>query len=164
MVENTVARMAKIPPKTVVANERDRLKTLREDLKKVIFGQDDAINKVVDAIQISRAGLGHETKPVGSFLFSGPTGVGKTELSKQLAEQLGIEFMRYDMSEYAEPHTVSRLIGAPPGYVGFDQGGLLDRGDHAHPACGARSRRDRKGAPQSFQPAPAGDGFGNADR
>ncbi|MCA1636787.1 MAG: ATP-dependent Clp protease ATP-binding subunit ClpA [Acidobacteria bacterium] len=125
MVENTIARMAKIPPKTIVADEKDRLKTLREDLKDVIFGQDDAINKIVDAIQISRAGLGHETKPVGSFLFSGPTGVGKTELSKQLAEQLGIEFMRYDMSEYAEPHTVSRLIGAPPGYVGFDQGGLL---------------------------------------
>ncbi|HEY0048531.1 MAG TPA: AAA family ATPase, partial [Pyrinomonadaceae bacterium] len=125
MVENTIARMAKIPPKTVVADEKDRLKTLREDLKNVIFGQDEAINKVVDAIQISRAGLGHESKPVGSFLFSGPTGVGKTELSKQLAEQLGIEFLRYDMSEYAEPHTVSRLIGAPPGYVGFDQGGLL---------------------------------------
>ena len=125
MVENTIARMAKIPPKTVVADEKDRLQTLRPDLKNVIFGQDDAIDKVVDAIQISRAGLGHQTKPVGSFLFSGPTGVGKTELSKQLAEQLGIEFMRYDMSEYAEPHTVSRLIGAPPGYVGFDQGGLL---------------------------------------
>jgi ATP-dependent Clp protease ATP-binding subunit ClpA len=125
MVENTIARMAKIPPKTVVADEKDRLKTLREDLKEVIFGQDDAVNKIVDAIQISRAGLGQETKPVGSFLFSGPTGVGKTELSKQLAEQLGVEFMRYDMSEYAEPHTVSRLIGAPPGYVGFDQGGLL---------------------------------------
>ncbi len=125
MVENTIARMAKIPPKTVVADEKDRLKTLREDLKDVIFGQDDAINKIVDAIQISRAGLGQESKPVGSFLFSGPTGVGKTELSKQLAEQLGVEFMRYDMSEYAEPHTVSRLIGAPPGYVGFDQGGLL---------------------------------------
>nr|MBA3601112.1 ATP-dependent Clp protease ATP-binding subunit ClpA [Acidobacteriota bacterium] len=125
MVENTIARMAKIPPKTVVADEKDRLKTLRPDLKQVIFGQDEAIDKIVDAIQISRAGLGHQTKPVGSFLFSGPTGVGKTELSKQLAEQLGIEFMRYDMSEYAEPHTVSRLIGAPPGYVGFDQGGLL---------------------------------------
>ncbi len=125
MVENTIARMAKIPPKTVVADEKDRLQTLRPDLKNVIFGQDDAIDKVVDAIQISRAGLGHQTKPVGSFLFSGPTGVGKTELSKQLAEQLGIEFMRYDMSEYAEAHTVSRLIGAPPGYVGFDQGGLL---------------------------------------
>jgi ATP-dependent Clp protease ATP-binding subunit ClpA len=125
MVENTIARMAKIPPKTVVADEKDRLQTLRPDLKNVIFGQDDVIDRVVDAIQISRAGLGHETKPVGSFLFSGPTGVGKTELAKQLAEQLGIEFLRYDMSEYAEPHTVSRLIGAPPGYVGFDQGGLL---------------------------------------
>ena len=125
MVENAIARMAKIPPKTVVADEKEQLKTLREDLKGVIFGQDDAVDKVVDAIQISRAGLGTQTKPVGSFLFSGPTGVGKTELSKQLAEQLGIEFMRYDMSEYAEPHTVSRLIGAPPGYVGYDQGGLL---------------------------------------
>ncbi|MGB7202600.1 MAG: ATP-dependent Clp protease ATP-binding subunit ClpA [Pyrinomonadaceae bacterium] len=125
MVENTIARMAKIPPKTVVADERTRLKTLREDIKKFIFGQDEAIDAIVDAIQISRAGLGHETKPVGSFLFSGPTGVGKTEVSKQLAEQLGIEFIRFDMSEYAEPHTVSRLIGAPPGYVGFDQGGLL---------------------------------------
>jgi ATP-dependent Clp protease ATP-binding subunit ClpA len=125
MVENAIARMAKIPPKTVVADEKDRLKTLKQDLKDVIFGQDDAIDKIVDAIQISRAGLGHQTKPVGSFLFSGPTGVGKTEVSKQLAEVLGIEFLRYDMSEYAEPHTVSRLIGAPPGYVGFDQGGLL---------------------------------------
>ena len=125
MVENTIARMAKIPPKTVVADEKERLKTLRDDLKKVIFGQDEAIDRVVDAIQISRAGLGHQTKPVGSFLFSGPTGVGKTEVSKQLAEILGVEFIRFDMSEYAEPHTVSRLIGAPPGYVGFDQGGLL---------------------------------------
>src|SRR5436190_2422525 len=125
MVENTIARMAKIPPKTVVADEKMRLRSLREDIKKVIFGQDGAIDAIVDAIQISRAGLGHETKPVGSFLFSGPTGVGKTEVSKQLAEILGVEFMRYDMSEYAEPHTVSRLIGAPPGYVGFDQGGLL---------------------------------------
>lgn len=125
MVENTIARMAKIPPRTVVSDEKERLKTLREDIKKVIFGQDEAIDQIVDAIQISRAGLGHETKPVGSFLFSGPTGVGKTEVSKQLAEILGIEFIRFDMSEYAEPHTVSRLIGAPPGYVGFDQGGLL---------------------------------------
>ena len=125
MVENTIARMAKIPPKTVVADERARLKTLRDDIKKVIFGQDEAIDAIVDAIQISRAGMGHETTPVGSFLFSGPTGVGKTEVSKQLAHILGIEFIRLDMSEYAEPHTVSRLIGAPPGYVGFDQGGLL---------------------------------------
>jgi len=133
MVENTIARMAKIPPKTVVADEKDRLKTLKEDLKAVIFGQNEAVDKVVDAIQISRAGLGHESKPVGSFLFSGPTGVGKTELSKQLAEILGVEFLRYDMSEYAEPHTVSRLIGAPPGYVGFDQGGLLTDAIMRHP-------------------------------
>jgi ATP-dependent Clp protease ATP-binding subunit ClpA len=125
MVEAVLARMAKIPPKTVVASEKDRLKTLKEDLKGVVFGQDEAVDKIVDAIQISRAGLSAESKPVGSFLFSGPTGVGKTELSKQLAAQLGVEFLRYDMSEYAEPHTVSRLIGAPPGYVGFDQGGLL---------------------------------------
>ena len=133
MVENTIARMAKIPPKTVVADEKDRLKTLKDDMKGVIFGQDDAIARIVDAIQISRAGLGHQTKPVGSFLFSGPTGVGKTEVSKQLAEQLGIEFLRYDMSEYAESHTVSRLIGAPPGYVGFDQGGLLTDAIMRHP-------------------------------
>jgi len=133
MVENTIARMAKIPPKTVVADEKDRLKTLKEDMKAVIFGQDDAIDRIVDAIQISRAGLGHQTKPVGSFLFSGPTGVGKTEVSKQLAEILGVEFLRYDMSEYAEPHTVSRLIGAPPGYVGFDQGGLLTEAIMRHP-------------------------------
>ena len=133
MVENAIARMAKIPPKTVVADEAGRLKNLKEDLREVIFGQDDAVDKVVDAIQISRAGLGHETKPVGSFLFSGPTGVGKTELSKQLAEILGVEFLRYDMSEYAEAHTVSRLIGAPPGYVGFDQGGLLTDAIMRHP-------------------------------
>ncbi len=133
MVENTIERMAKIPPKTVVADEKDRLKTLKDDLKGVIFGQDEAIDRIVDAIQISRAGLGHQTKPVGSFLFSGPTGVGKTEVSKQLAEILGVEFLRYDMSEYAEPHTVSRLIGAPPGYVGFDQGGLLTEAIMRHP-------------------------------
>ena len=125
MVEKVLARMAKIPTKTVVASEKDRLKTLRGDLQEVVFGQTEAIEKIVSAIQISRAGLSNAEKPVGSFLFSGPTGVGKTELSKQLAAQLGIEFIRFDMSEYAEPHTVSRLIGAPPGYVGFDQGGLL---------------------------------------
>lgn len=125
MVENVLARMAKIPPKTVVADEKDRLKTLKDDIKAYLYGQDEAVNKVVDAIQISRAGLSQPNRPIGSFLFSGPTGVGKTELSKQLAEQLGVEFIRFDMSEYAEPHTVSRLIGAPPGYVGFDQGGLL---------------------------------------
>ena len=133
MVENTIAKMAKIPPRTVVADEKEQLKTLRGDLQNVIFGQDEAIQSIVQSIQISRAGLGHETKPVGSFLFSGPTGVGKTELSKQLADKLGIEFLRFDMSEYAEPHTVSRLIGAPPGYVGFDQGGLLTDAVMRHP-------------------------------
>ncbi len=125
MIENTIARMAKVPPRSVVTDEKERLRSLADDMKRYIFGQDEAIDRVVDAIQISRAGLGHQTKPVGSFLFSGPTGVGKTEVSKQLAEILGVEFIRFDMSEYAEAHTVSRLIGAPPGYVGFDQGGLL---------------------------------------
>jgi ATP-dependent Clp protease ATP-binding subunit ClpA len=125
MVETVLAKMAKIPPKTVASSEKDRLKSLKADLKSFIYGQDEAVDRVVDAIQIARAGLGLPEKPVGSFLFSGPTGVGKTELAKQLAENLGVAFLRFDMSEYAESHTVSRLIGAPPGYVGFDQGGLL---------------------------------------
>jgi ATP-dependent Clp protease ATP-binding subunit ClpA len=124
-VETVVARIAKIPPRTVAVSEKERLQHLEEDLQRVIFGQDHAIRQVVSAIKLSRSGLGNPDKPVGSFLFSGPTGVGKTELSKQLAESLGVEFIRFDMSEYMEPHTVSRLIGAPPGYVGFDQGGLL---------------------------------------
>ena len=124
-IEIVIARMAKIPPKTVASNEKDRLRDLRGVLRSVIFGQDHAIDQIVNAIKLSRAGLGHPDKPVGSFLFSGPTGVGKTELAKQLAIALGVEFLRFDMSEYAEAHTVSRLIGAPPGYVGFDQGGLL---------------------------------------
>jgi ATP-dependent Clp protease ATP-binding subunit ClpA len=124
-VEQVVARMAKIPPRTVARSEKDRLGQLEDDLRKVIYGQDHAIKQIVSAIKIARSGLGHPDKPVGSFLFSGPTGVGKTELAKQLASSLGVEFIRFDMSEYMEPHTVSRLIGAPPGYVGFDQGGLL---------------------------------------
>src|SRR2546425_7228374 len=124
-IEIVVARMAKIPPKTVVSSEQERLGDLKSKLQSVIFGQDHAINQVVSAIKLSRSGLGQPEKPVGSFLFSGPTGVGKTELAKQLAAMLGVEFIRFDMSEYAESHTVSRLIGAPPGYVGFDQGGLL---------------------------------------
>jgi ATP-dependent Clp protease ATP-binding subunit ClpA len=124
-VEQVVARMAKIPPRTVAVSEKERLQNLEADLKRVIFGQDHAIAQLVNAIKISRSGLGAPEKPVGSFLFSGPTGVGKTELAKQLAVALGVEFIRFDMSEYMEPHTVSRLIGAPPGYVGFDQGGLL---------------------------------------
>ncbi len=124
-VEQVVARMAKIPPRTVAKSEKERLQNLEADLQKVIFGQDHAIRQLVNSIKISRSGLGHPEKPIGSFLFSGPTGVGKTELAKQLAVALGVEFIRFDMSEYMEPHTVSRLIGAPPGYVGFDQGGLL---------------------------------------
>ncbi|MGH9456425.1 MAG: ATP-dependent Clp protease ATP-binding subunit ClpA [Thermoanaerobaculia bacterium] len=124
-VELVVARMAKVPPKTIAGSEKERLRDLESELKKVIFGQDDAIRQVVAAIKLSRSGLGNADKPIGSFLFSGPTGVGKTELAKQLARAMGVEFIRFDMSEYQEPHTVSRLIGAPPGYVGFDQGGLL---------------------------------------
>ena len=124
-IELVVARMAKIPPRTVAGSERDRLKNLDGELKSVIYGQDHAIAQMVNAIKLSRSGLGHPDKPIGSFLFSGPTGVGKTELAKQLAVALGVAFLRFDMSEYMEPHTVSRLIGAPPGYVGFDQGGLL---------------------------------------
>ncbi|HVE73023.1 MAG TPA: AAA family ATPase, partial [Thermoanaerobaculia bacterium] len=124
-VETVVAKMAKIPPRTIAVSEKDRLQRLDEDLRRVIYGQDHAIRQIVAAIKLSRSGLGNADKPIGSFLFSGPTGVGKTELAKQLAHSLGVEFIRFDMSEYMEPHTVSRLIGAPPGYVGFDQGGLL---------------------------------------
>ncbi|MBL8192619.1 MAG: ATP-dependent Clp protease ATP-binding subunit ClpA, partial [Blastocatellia bacterium] len=124
-IELVVARMAKIPPKTVSVSDKERLQSLEKDLKEVIFGQDPAIHQVARTIKLSRAGLGNPDKPIGSFLFAGPTGVGKTELAKQLALALGVEFLRFDMSEYMEKHTVSRLIGAPPGYVGFDQGGLL---------------------------------------
>jgi len=124
-VELVVAKMAKIPPKTVSASDKEKLQSLDAELKAVIYGQDHAINQLVNAIKLSRSGLALPDKPIGSFLFSGPTGVGKTELAKQLARTLGVEFLRFDMSEYMEKHTVSRLIGAPPGYVGFDQGGLL---------------------------------------
>jgi len=124
-VELVVAKMAKIPPKTVSVSDKEKLHNLDADLQAVIYGQDHAIKQLVNAIKLSRSGLGNADKPIGSFLFSGPTGVGKTELAKQLARTLGVEFIRFDMSEYMEKHTVSRLIGAPPGYVGFDQGGLL---------------------------------------
>ncbi|MBI5515098.1 MAG: ATP-dependent Clp protease ATP-binding subunit ClpA [Deltaproteobacteria bacterium] len=124
-VESIVAKMARIPEKSVSASEKDRMQHLETDLKKVIFGQDKAIETIVGAIKLARSGLRAADKPVGNFLFAGPTGVGKTELAKQLAKVLGVEFLRFDMSEYSERHTVSRLIGAPPGYVGFDQGGLL---------------------------------------
>jgi len=124
-VELVVASMAKIPPKSVSGSDKEKLQTLEKELKSVLYGQDHAVEQVVKAIKLSRAGLSHPTKPIGSFLFSGPTGVGKTELAKQLAKVMGVNFLRFDMSEYMEKHTVSRLIGAPPGYVGFDQGGLL---------------------------------------
>jgi ATP-dependent Clp protease ATP-binding subunit ClpA len=124
-IEQIVARMARIPPKTVSADDKTQLQHLEGELKKVIYGQDQAVDNLVTAIKLSRSGLGNPEKPVGCFLFSGPTGVGKTEFAKQLARVLGVEFIRFDMSEYMEKHTVSRLIGAPPGYVGFDQGGLL---------------------------------------
>ena len=124
-IESIVAKIARIPPRSVSASDKERLQSLDADLKGVVFGQDTAIETLVRAIRLARAGLGQPEKPVGSFLFSGPTGVGKTEVAKQLAETLGLQFLRFDMSEYMEKHTVSRLIGAPPGYVGFDQGGLL---------------------------------------
>ncbi|MCC6848457.1 MAG: ATP-dependent Clp protease ATP-binding subunit ClpA [Deltaproteobacteria bacterium] len=124
-IEHVVATIARIPPRSVSISDRERLATLERDLQLTVFGQDQAIGSLVSAIKLSRAGLGQADKPVGSFLFAGPTGVGKTEVAKQLASALGIAFIRFDMSEYMEAHTVSRLIGAPPGYVGFDQGGLL---------------------------------------
>ncbi|MCD0417940.1 ATP-dependent Clp protease ATP-binding subunit ClpA [Rubrivivax sp. JA1024] len=124
-VEDIVAKIARIPPASVSSDDRDKLKTLERDLKSVVFGQDPSIEALASAIKMARSGLGKPDKPIGSFLFSGPTGVGKTEVAKQLAYILGIELIRFDMSEYMERHAVSRLIGAPPGYVGFDQGGLL---------------------------------------
>ena len=132
-VEKIVASMARVPEKTVSSSDRVSLEKLEENLKRVIFGQDKAIESLAASIKLSRAGLGLVEKPVGSFLFSGPTGVGKTEVSKQLALIMGIEFIRFDMSEYMERHTVSRLIGAPPGYVGYDQGGLLTESVSKHP-------------------------------
>ena len=125
MVEDVVAKMARIPAKSVSASDKDVLRTLERDLKLTIFGQDPAIEALSAAIKMSRSGLNEDEKPVGSFLFAGPTGVGKTEVTRQLAMVMGVELIRFDMSEYMERHTVSRLIGAPPGYVGFDQGGLL---------------------------------------
>ncbi|RYD16811.1 MAG: ATP-dependent Clp protease ATP-binding subunit ClpA [Lysobacteraceae bacterium] len=134
-IEFIVARMARIPPKQVSASDRDVLRNLDRNLKMVVFGQDDAIDKLSGAIKMARSGLGNPAKPIGCFLLTGPTGVGKTEVTRQLAMQLGIELVRFDMSEYMEAHSVSRLIGAPPGYVGFDQGGLLTEQIVKHPHC-----------------------------
>ncbi len=132
-IEEVVSFIARIPPKNVSASDVDALKNLERDLKLVVFGQDQAIGSLASAIKMSRSGLGKPDKPIGSFLFSGPTGVGKTEVTRQLALTLGVELIRFDMSEYMERHTVSRLIGAPPGYVGFDQGGLLTDSINKHP-------------------------------
>ncbi|MGD9802159.1 MAG: ATP-dependent Clp protease ATP-binding subunit ClpA [Hyphomicrobiaceae bacterium] len=132
-VEETVATMARIPPKTVSKSDAEVMSNLEKDLKRLVFGQDAAISALASAIKLSRAGLREPEKPIGCYLFSGPTGVGKTEVAKQLAALMGIELLRFDMSEYMEKHTVSRLIGAPPGYVGFDQGGLLTDGIDQHP-------------------------------
>ena len=132
-IEEVVAKMARIPTRSVSSQDKTKLGNLEGELKKLIFGQDDAIEQLATVIKLSRAGLGNPDKPTGSFLFAGPTGVGKTELAKQLAAVLGVEFIRFDMSEYMEKHTVSRLIGAPPGYVGFDQGGQLTDAINKHP-------------------------------
>ena len=132
-IEATIATMARIPPKTVSKSDAEVMSNLEKDLKRVVFGQDKAIEALSSAIKLARAGLREPEKPIGCYLFSGPTGVGKTEVAKQLANLMGIELLRFDMSEYMEKHTVSRLIGAPPGYVGFDQGGLLTDGIDQHP-------------------------------
>ncbi len=134
-IEDIIAKIARIPPKNISSDDRTVLKTLERDLKAVVFGQDKAIEVLASAIKMARSGLGHGNKPIGSFLFSGPTGVGKTEVAKQLAYIMGIELIRFDMSEYMERHAVSRLIGAPPGYVGFDQGGLLTEAITKQPYC-----------------------------
>ena len=132
-IEEIVAKIARIPPKAVSTSDRDVLKNLERDLKMVVFGQNAAIESLAAAIKMSRSGLGHTEKPIGSFLFAGPTGVGKTEVTRQLARIMGIELIRFDMSEYMERHTVSRLIGAPPGYIGFDTGGLLTEAVNKQP-------------------------------
>jgi len=134
-IENTIATMARIPPKSVSKDDATVLEHLEENLKRVVYGQDKAIEALASAIKLARAGLREPEKPIGNYLFSGPTGVGKTEVAKQLAATLGVEMLRFDMSEYMERHTVSRLVGAPPGYVGFDQGGLLTDGVDQHPHC-----------------------------
>jgi len=149
-IENIIAKIARIPAKTVSTSDTDALKNLERDLKMVVFGQDDAISTLATAIRMSRSGLGEPEKPIGSFLFAGPTGVGKTEVSKQLASIMGVELLRFDMSEYMERHTVSRLIGAPPGYVGFDDGGLLTEAVNKHPHCVLLLDEIEKAHPEVF--------------
>ncbi|MBK8591661.1 MAG: ATP-dependent Clp protease ATP-binding subunit ClpA [Sandaracinaceae bacterium] len=149
-IERVVSKIARVPIESVTAVEREQLRGLGPALQKVIYGQDDAIETITTAITLARAGLRADEKPVGSFLFAGPTGVGKTELAKQLAKAMGVEFIRFDMSEYSERHTVSRLIGAPPGYVGFDQGGLLTDAIRKHPHCVVVLDEIEKAHPELF--------------
>lgn len=149
-IEEMVAKVARIPAKAVSSNDKEALRNLERDLKMTVFGQDAAIDSLAAAIKLSRAGLKSPEKPIGSFLFSGPTGVGKTEVTRQLARTLGIELIRFDMSEYMERHTVSRLIGAPPGYVGFDQGGLLTEAVTKHPHCVLLLDEIEKAHPEVF--------------
>ena len=149
-IEEIVAKMARIPPKSVSKSDTERLRNLGADLRRVVFGQDQAIEQLAAAIKLSRAGLREPNKPIGSYLFSGPTGVGKTEVAKQLAFILGVELIRFDMSEYMERHTVSRLIGAPPGYVGFDQGGLLTDAIDQHPHAVLLMDEIEKAHPEIF--------------
>lgn len=150
VIENIVAKMARIPPKSVSATDKDVMRTLERDLKLVIFGQDPAISALSAAIKMSRSGLNDDERPIGSFLFAGPTGVGKTEVTRQLAMILGVELIRFDMSEYMERHTVSRLIGAPPGYVGFDQGGLLTEAVSKNPHAVVLLDEIEKAHPEVF--------------
>jgi ATP-dependent Clp protease ATP-binding subunit ClpA len=149
-IEAIVAKMARIPAKSVSSSDRDALQNLERDLKLVIYGQNPAIEALSAAIKMARSGLREEQKPVGAFLFSGPTGVGKTEVTRQLAHIMGIELVRFDMSEYMERHTVSRLIGAPPGYVGYDQGGLLTEAINRNPHCVLLLDEVEKAHPEVF--------------
>ncbi|WP_416886629.1 ATP-dependent Clp protease ATP-binding subunit ClpA [Marinospirillum sp.] len=149
-IEAIVAKIARIPPKTVSSNDKEVLRNVERDLKMLVFGQDEGIEALSNAIKLSRAGLKAPEKPIGAFLFAGPTGVGKTEVTKQLARTLGIELVRFDMSEYMERHTVSRLIGAPPGYVGYDQGGLLTEAITKHPHCVLLLDEIEKAHPEVF--------------
>ncbi len=149
-IENIVAKIARIPAKSVSTSDTDALKNLERDLKMVVFGQDEAISTLTAAIRMARSGLADPEKPIGSFLFTGPTGVGKTEVSRQLGNILGVELLRFDMSEYMERHTVSRLIGAPPGYVGFDDGGLLTEAVNKHPHCVLLLDEIEKAHPEVF--------------
>ena len=163
-IEEIIAKIARIPPATVSIDDRAALKNLDRDLKAVVFGQDKAIDALVAAIRTTRSGLGNPQKPIGCFLFSGPTGVGKTEVARQLAYCMGIELIRFDMSEYMERHAVSRLIGAPPGYVGFDQGGLLTEAITKKPYSVLLLDEIEKAHPGHLQHPAAGDGPRHAHR